>query len=162
MAMILNALGFVGRPLYLTPEFFANKPVNLLIRPHLQATDFTDDSLGRALDCLYENGVTELFATVASEALSTFGIQHRFVHLDSTTFSLHGIYDTNSDDENVIQVAHGYSRDHRSDLKQVVVQLICSYYNPFLLRNLLKTFSTESDLTISPKAETDEFYAYFS
>lgn len=29
-AMVLNALGFVGRPLYLTPEFFSNKPVDLL------------------------------------------------------------------------------------------------------------------------------------
>ena len=36
MAMILNALGFVSRPLYLTPEFFSNKPVDLLIRPHLK------------------------------------------------------------------------------------------------------------------------------
>ena len=127
MAMILNALGFVSRPLYLTPEFFSNKPVNLLIAPQLQATDFTDDSLGRALDTLYENGITELFATVASKALATFEIHHRFVHLDSTTFSLHGAYNTDSADQNVIQVAHGYSRDARPDLKQVVVQMICSY-----------------------------------
>ena len=52
MAMILNALGFVGRPLYLMPEFFSNKPVDLLIHPRLCASDFTDDTLGRALDCL--------------------------------------------------------------------------------------------------------------
>ena len=127
MAMILNALGFVGRPLYLTPEFFSNKPVDLLIHPRLCATDFTDDTLGSALDCLYETGITEVFATVASQALSAFEIEHRFVHLDSTTFSLHGCYDRQSDAENVIQVTHGYSRDHRPDLKQVVVQLICSY-----------------------------------
>ena len=30
-AMILNGLGFVGRPLYLYPEFFDNKPVDVLI-----------------------------------------------------------------------------------------------------------------------------------
>ena len=130
-AMILNALGFVSRPLYLTPEFFSNKPVDLLIRPHLCAADFTDDSLGRALDTLYENGVTELFATVASKALSTFDIDHRFVHLDSTTFSFHGNYDTETDDENAIEITHGYSRDQRPDLKQAVVQLICSYRSQF-------------------------------
>jgi transposase len=83
IAMILNALGFVGRPLYLTPEFFSNKPVDLLIHPRLCAEDFTDDTLGRALDCLYEKGITEVFATVASQALSAFDGQHRFVHLDS-------------------------------------------------------------------------------
>ena len=127
IAMILNALGFVERPLSLTPEFFSNKPVDLLIHPRLCAADFTDDTLGRVLDCLYEKGITEVFATVASQALSAFDGQHRFVHLDSTTFSLHGCYDRQSDAENVGQVTHGYSRDHRPDLKQVVVQLICSY-----------------------------------
>ena len=130
-AMILNALGFVSRPLYLTPEFFSNKPVDLLIRPHLCAADFTDDCLGRALDTLYEKGVTELFATVASKALSTFDIDHRFVHLDSTTFSFQGAYDTDTDDENAIQITHGYSRDQRPDLKQAVVHLLCSYRSQF-------------------------------
>ena len=131
MAMVLNALGFVSRPLYLTPEFFSNKPVDLLVRSHRCAADFSDDSLGRALDTLYENGVTELFAIVASKALSTFDIDHRFVHLDSSTFSLHGDYDTETDDEHAIHITHGYSRDQRPDLKQVVVQLICSYRSQF-------------------------------
>ena len=131
VAMILNALGFVSRPLYLTPEFFSNKPVDLLIRPHLCAADFTDDCLGRALDKLYENGVSELFAIVASKALSTFDIDRRFVHLDSSTFSFEGDYDTETDDENAIHITHGYSRDQRPDLKQAVVHLICSYRSQF-------------------------------
>ena len=130
-AMILNALGFVSRPLYLTPEFFSNKPMDLLIGPHRSASDFTDDCLGRALDTLYEQGVTELFATVASKALSTYDIDHRFVHLDSTTFSFQGSYDTETDDEHAIQITHGYSRDQRPDLKQAVVHLLCSYRSQF-------------------------------
>ena len=68
-AMVLNALGFVGRPLYLTPEFFANKPVDLLIGGGLTSQDFNDDSLGRALDKLYGAGLTEVFAKVACHAL---------------------------------------------------------------------------------------------
>jgi len=51
-AMVLNALGFVGRALYLTPEFFGNKPIDLLIQEGLTAEDFNDDSMGRALDML--------------------------------------------------------------------------------------------------------------
>ena len=31
--MILNGLGFAHRPLSLTPQFFANKPLDLLFRP---------------------------------------------------------------------------------------------------------------------------------
>ena len=34
--MILNGLGFSNRPLSLTPQFFANKPLDLLFRPGVQ------------------------------------------------------------------------------------------------------------------------------
>jgi transposase len=126
-AMVLNALGFVGRALYLTPEFFSNKPVDLLIGEDLTAEDFNDDSLGRAMDMLYEIGITEVFARVASHALDVFGIEHDFVHLDNSSFSVEGDYATPSEDPKAVVITHGYSRDHRPDLKQVVVSLICSY-----------------------------------
>lgn len=126
-AMVINALGFIGRPLYLTPEFFNNKPVDILIRDGLTAEDFNDDSLGRALDTLYQTGITEVFACIASHSLKVFRIEHKFVHLDNTSFSLEGAYSTPSEDPKAVRITHGYSRDHRPDLKQVVVSLICSY-----------------------------------
>lgn len=43
VAMVLNALGFVDRPLYLFPEFMATKPAEILIRAGLKAADFNDD-----------------------------------------------------------------------------------------------------------------------
>ena len=61
-AMVLNALGFSSRALYLTPDYLHNKPVDVLIAEGLVAEDFNDDSLGRSLDDLYEKGVTEVFA----------------------------------------------------------------------------------------------------
>lgn len=125
-AMVLNALGFVGRPLYLTPEFFANKPVGRLLRPGLTAEMLNDDSLGRALDRLYEAGLTEIFAQVASHALRLWGIQHRFVHLDTTSLSVEGEY-AKPEEAGVVRITHGYSRDKRPDLKQVVVALLTSY-----------------------------------
>ena len=101
-AMVLNALGFVGRALYLTPEFFSNKPVDILIRAGLTAEDMNDDSLGRALDMLYKAGVTEVFAIVASHALDV--IEHEFVHLDNTSFSLEGDYATPSEDPKAVRI----------------------------------------------------------
>lgn len=125
-AMVLNALGFVSRALYLMPDYLGNKPVDLLIDPGLSAEDFNDDSLGRSLDDLYQQGVTEVFARVASRALGVYGIEHRFVHLDSSSFHLHGQYEAGEPNIEAITITHGYSRDHRPDLKQVVVQLITS------------------------------------
>lgn len=127
LAMVLNALGFTSRALYLMPDYLRNKPVDLLIRSDLNPDDFNDDTLGRSLDDLYACGVTEVFASVASKALSTYGIEHRFVHLDSSSFHLHGQYDVEAPDEEMITITHGYSRDHRPDLKQVVAQIITSH-----------------------------------
>jgi transposase len=125
--MVLNGLGFVSRPLYLTPEFLAGKPVDLLIGEGLTAEDFNDDSLGRALDRLYEVGITKIFAQVAAYAVAVMGIDTTMVHLDSTSFSLEGEYELAEPDEQAIRVTYGYSRDHRPDLKQVVLSLICSH-----------------------------------
>ncbi len=126
-AMILNALGFSSRALYLIPNYLRNKPIDLLIVPGLSADDFNDDTLGRSLDDLYATGVTELFAKIASNALKVYGIRHQFVHLDSSSFHLHGEYDTGEPDTQAISITHGYSRDHRPDLKQVVAQIITSH-----------------------------------
>jgi len=123
-AMILNALGFVGRALYLMPDYLHNKPVDLLIDPDLTADDFNDDTLGRCLDDLYAAGVTEVFYQVASHALQVYGIRSRFVHLDSSSFHLHGAYDPDEPEREAISITYGYSKDHRPDLKQIVLQLI--------------------------------------
>lgn len=127
LAMVLNALGFSSRALYLMPDYLRNKPVDMLIRPGLAAEDFNDDTLGRSLDDLYARGVTEVFANVASKALEVYGIEHEFVHLDSSSFHLHGQYEAEDPDKEMISITHGYSRDHRPDLKQVVAQIITSH-----------------------------------
>lgn len=123
-AMILNALGFVGRALYLMPDYLHNKPVDLLIDPDLTADDFNDDTLGRCLDDLYTVGVMEVFFQVPSHALQVYGIRSRLVHLDSSSFHLHGAYDPGEPEREAISITYGYSKDHRPDLKQVVLQLI--------------------------------------
>jgi len=128
-AMILNALGFSGRALYLTPRFYANRPVDVLVGKGLQAEDLHDSSLGTALDAIYDCGITELFYSVASRILDQYGIRTQFAHLDSTTFSLHGAYNSAEEEvpEGVIQITRGYSKDHAPELNQVVLQLICSH-----------------------------------
>lgn len=100
-AMILNALGFSGRALYLTPRFYKNRPVDLLVGDGLTAEHLNDTSLGTALDALYETGDTELFFSVSQQILKPCGIKTRFAHLDSTTFSLHGEYNNEWNPEKI-------------------------------------------------------------
>jgi transposase len=124
-AMVLNGLGFINQALYLVPRFFQNKPTYRLISPRIAPEQLNDDALGRALDTLYAYGVTELYSLMAATAAERLGLAPRFAHLDSTSFHVDGRY--NSDEESEEQVVHitrGYSRDHRPDLNQVMLELI--------------------------------------
>ena len=79
-AMVLNALGFTSRALYLTEEFFRTKPIEL-IREGLEPSDLNDDALGRTLDQLYQTGVTELFAKIATHVMTSLGERSLIAHL---------------------------------------------------------------------------------
>lgn len=130
-AMVLNALGLTGRALYLMPEYMRNKPVGLLIGEGLVADDFNDDALGRALDEVQQAGVTELFAHVANKGVEVFEVEREYVHLDTSTMSVHGKYESEAAKRSVekmeaVEIKHGYSKEHRPDLKQVVTTLITS------------------------------------
>jgi len=123
--MILNGLGFANRPLSLTPQFFANKPLDLLFRDGVQAEMFNRFKLGRTLDEVHAYGCDLLFSELALAICVQEGIAQRFHHLDTTSFALSGAYVPESD-EQAITITHGYSKDHRPDLKQAVLELMVS------------------------------------
>ena len=50
VAMILNGLGFTNHRLYLTPQFFENKPVVRMLGEPIDAASLTDHTLGQTLD----------------------------------------------------------------------------------------------------------------
>lgn len=160
-ALILNALGFVGQALYLLPEYLDNKPVDLLIDPSLTAEDFNDDTLGRCLDDLYEAGVTEVFYKIAAHALDVYDLRPKFVHLDSSSFHLHGAYDPEEPERQAISVTYGYSKDHRPDLKQIVLQLITSHKSslPVWLEVLSGNSNDKKTFTASIRAYCKQFGA---
>lgn len=128
VCMILNGLGFVGRTLYLYSEYFEDKPLGHLLRKEYANPKQVDDNLlGRALDKLFELGVTKLFTKLALKAVKILGIQVKSLHLDSTSFHVDGEYNSLIEqDESRIKIVPGYSRDHRPDLNQAVLQLITS------------------------------------
>jgi len=120
--MILNGLGFANRPLSLTPQFFANKPLDLLFREGICAEMFNRFKLGRTLDEVHAYGCDLLFSELALAVCAQEGIALRFNHLDTTSFALTGEYVPDSD-EQAITITHGHSKDYRPDLKQAVLEL---------------------------------------
>ena len=123
--MIINGLGFANRPLSLTPQFFANTPLDLLFHAGIHADLFNRFKLGRTLEEVSAYGCDLLFSELALAVCVQEGIDPRFNHLDTTSFSLSGDYVPDSD-EQAITITHGYSKDHRPDLKQAVLELMVS------------------------------------
>ena len=123
--MILNGLGFANRPLSLTPQFFANKPLDLLFRDGVQAEMCNRFNLGRTLDEVHAYGGDLLLSELALAVCVQEGIAQHFHHLDTTSFALSGDYVPESD-EQAITITHGYSTDQRPDLKQAVLELMVS------------------------------------
>lgn len=145
-AMILNGLGFVSAPLYLFGKFFEGKATEHLIGSGVRAEHLNDDRLGRVLDQLYLSGLSQLFVSIAVKAAKQLGVATNCLHLDSSSFHVHGEYEPMSPELRVargkassteeesdnqatakpIHITYGYSRDHRPDLKQFIIDLICS------------------------------------
>ena len=147
-AMILNGLGFVNQQLYLVPHFFHNKPTSRLVAPGIDARHLNDDTLGRALDTLYAVGVTEIYSLIAATAAKRLGLTPTFMHLDSTSFHVDGRYERGDDTpDHVITLTRGYSRDHRPDLNQVMLDLMVEHQAglPVLMKPLSGNSSDTQD-----------------
>jgi transposase len=146
-AMILNGLGFVSKPLYMFPKYFETIACEHLIGQGVKPEYLNDDKLGRIMDKLFIKGLDTIFFIIALKAAKKFGVSLSSSHLDSSSMHVHGQYNTslpevifenqkvgnNQETEELavksskeITITYGYSRDHRPDLKQFIIELICS------------------------------------
>lgn len=125
MAMILNGLGFSNRVISLTPQFFSNKPVDLLIRKGIRADQLNRHKLGRTLDAIANYGCEKFFNEIALAICLAEKIDLRKMQDDTTTFSVEGAYEKQHEDAEV-HVTYGYSKARRPDLKQVILELCVS------------------------------------
>lgn len=125
LAMILNGLGFVNSPLMLTPEFFEIHAVGLLLHPQIQASHLNRHRLGRLLDKISEYGNEKFFNSIAMKLCKKEIVDCSNYHGDTTTFSVYGKLE-NGDDTQEVKFAHGYSKDKRQDLKQIILEMVVS------------------------------------
>src|SRR5262245_6016349 len=124
-AMILNGLGFANRPLALTPQFFASKPLDLLFRAGIKAERCNRFTLGRTLDEASASGCDRLLQERARAVCAHEGLDLRFHPRDTTSFALPGAYIPDSD-EHAMRMTPGSSKDHRPALQQAGLALLVS------------------------------------
>lgn len=77
-----------------------------------------DDRAGKALDSLYSGRHKDIFFHLALRAIKLFDLDCRQIHQDTTTITFSGKYAGWSAQQ---LMTHGVNKDHRPDLKQLVL-----------------------------------------
>jgi transposase len=95
-AIILNGLGFVSRSLYLFPQFFEDKATEHLLGDGIESKQLNDDKISRVMDKLYQLDVSGIFLLISLAAVKKFGVATENSHLDATSLSVEGEYNTKS------------------------------------------------------------------
>jgi len=126
LALILDALS--GRSaLFRLEQFFADKDVEHLLGEDIPRSKLNDDTLGRVLDRLSAVGSNTVLGSVAIKVMKSFDLDLSHVHHDTTSHKVYGdylLYEWEGHDQPLV-ITHGFSKDHRPDLKQLVHSLLC-------------------------------------
>ena len=93
--------------------------VKLGLQPD-QAVAIQDDRIGRALEKFYDCRHKDVFFRLALRAIKIFDLDCRRIHHDTTTVTFVGKYGGWNASE---QLNYGKNKDHRPDLKQLVLGL---------------------------------------
>ena len=121
LAMVLDTLS--GRtPLYRLKEFFHEKDTELLLGTRVEPELFCDYNLGRVLDKIFDTGTQAVFSKLSQNAVALFDIDARKVHFDTTSISVYGDYEFTQEP---FKITYGHSKDHRPDLKQFLISMLC-------------------------------------
>jgi transposase len=129
LGMVLDTL--TGRsPLYRLEEFIGSLDTELLFGKPINPSDFNDDAVGRVLDKVFKTGTMKIFTELAKRALLVFGMNKSdrvHVHHDTTSINVWGDYDLDRREDNPppFLITHGHSKDHRPDLRQFLVSMLC-------------------------------------
>lgn len=169
---IHHILGDVNIKMYRMEEFFQDKALPLLIpwNPKVDLSEINDDRAARVLDSIWQANPQRVFSAVVSSVISKHSLSTDIIHSDTTSKSFNGAYEGNSDDTDVPQIVHGFSKDHRPDLKQLIFGVGTTGDGIPIIGEVAN--GNESDMTLNGRwvknlrnmmqKEVDEFLLYIA
>ena len=133
LGLLMNML--VQRtPLYHVEKWAETMPLGLLLGPDVTAQQMNDDACGRALEKLARYGES-IVATLAVRIRALSAQGPAILHSDTTAFSLFGDYP--DDPSAQVRITWGHSKEHRPDLRQVMLGLTVDAQGNVLLGQML-------------------------
>jgi len=116
-------------PLYKLSEWAALFDPALVGLEKIKPQVINDDRVGRSLDALFDADRASLLTDIVLKVIDEFGIELSQLHNDSTTVTLYGQYKSSRSKRNgktSLALLHGYNKDFRPDLKQLLFTLTVS------------------------------------
>lgn len=120
--IIHNLLGDVNIRLYRMNEFFEDKALPLMIpwNHDIDINDINDDRAARVLDAIWDVDPQKVFSAISYAAIKVNDLETNTIHGDTTSRTFEGAYDKQEEHEDVPLITHGFNKDHRPDLKQLI------------------------------------------
>jgi transposase len=151
IGVLVRNLCVEREPLYGLADWAATFEAGLVGLGPGESELLNDDRVGRALDALFDADRGSLLAELVLHAIGEFAIDCSQLHNDSTSIALHGAY------ERADGRARGgkptpaavlrHSKDHRPDLKQLVLILTVSADGAVPLAHRVADGNTNDDQT---------------
>jgi len=131
LTVLLRNLLISREPLYGMGEWAAGYAPVLLGLTRDESEALSDDSIGRALGCLFRSEQGAFVLAVVRHTIDEFKVTLKQLHNDSTTITFHGNYADAATEETRgerrrLAITWGHNKDHRPDLKQLVYILTLS------------------------------------
>jgi transposase len=122
LSVVLSTFCSSRYPLSRIPQHFSSMNTEMLFGKGVNAEEISDDAIARTLDKIYEAGAENLYSKLALTAFTTFDIPLGNLHSDTSSHTFYGDYDSCEDLEyDGIDITYGFSKEHRPDLKQIMV-----------------------------------------
>lgn len=130
LGVLLRSLVLEREPIYRHYETVNTFSISQFGLSEDEAGHLDDDHLGRALDSLFDADRGSLLTELVVRATREFGIQLNELHNDSTTVKFTGQYRAANGrsirGKRAPWIRFGFSKDHRPDLKQLLVVMTTS------------------------------------
>ena len=123
LSVLVHNLLVSPGPLYRIADWATRWEPQVLGLTRAQRAALNDDRVARALDALVSERARGVWFRLALRVIKQFEVNTDRVHFDTTTVTFHGKYAGSVDEP---RLTHGYNKDHRPDLKQLLFGLTCS------------------------------------
>jgi transposase len=124
LGVLLRSIIVEREPIYRQQETIAGFASGIFGIPGDQMDRLSDDRIGRALDHLFEADRTAMLTEMVVSVAERFDVEFDQLHNDSTSISFCGQYRNANgrtlNGRTAPAIVHGFSKDHRPDLKQLL------------------------------------------